>query len=713
MAEFVNPYTFVPHVPVPERGAPAGHAVMGAGRFSGVLEVRLTAKTPLLIGGFTEKQADGSEKTVLPRRKDPAGTVIVPGSGLAGAVRSLHEALVGGCMRVLDLNRAPVHRHPADTTETERLSLAIVTEVKEGRATEVALCDRWRWVPEGLLPRSEGDPLLSGDQLQYVTASGKPGDFPSNAVTGPKSRRVVHGMDDKHSDGIRPGSIVRRRRMGPVTEKCKVVLVTGTDARDPKRPTAFFVVGDVGPDSERWTVPKETWELYERTVEDADDLRPAVLKDVGFKENEKPTWTDGMEPEYADVWWPPRQEQDQGQGHDGGGGEQQRLVGKRLYHRKYLHAGQPVWVDVFKGELTEIRLSLLWRYEAPGTVGDRVGEAKGCTDPLKLCWSCRIFGAADTEGRDDNDLAVQNSYRGHVRFDDLRAQGDVQPVQWNLAPLASPKPSAGQFYLDNRQRGKLADQNTRPMATWGSDADKPGPRPIRGRKFYWRTKTEADPDSAKPQRGKKRPHQSEALSSKVELIPAGTVFKGRITFDNLSAEDYGSLLAALNPCKIGTPGEGGWEDCVLSVGGGKPFGFGAVEIEVEKVRVQGARARYLGEPETVSIPDPDAAVRAFREAVQVEARANWPALRHALSFGFVDDEDVWYPPGGGTRGDEDYDKSFEFFALTNGLRYSESHGNHELMPLPDAAKGKAAQKMDSPAGREPRRERPGGRQGER
>jgi CRISPR-associated protein (TIGR03986 family) len=373
-----------------------------------------------------------------------------------------------------------------------------------------------------------------------------------------------------------------------------------------------------------------------------------------------------------------------------------------------------VWVDISGDEVTEIRLSLLWRYEGSGTLGERVGKAKGCTDWQELCWSCRIFGAADTEGRDENDLAVQNSYRGHVRIDDLLAQGDVRPLQWDLAPLASPKPSAGQFYLDNRQRPKLADQNTKPAGTWGSvaDTDKPDLRPLRGRKFYWRTDTKADPAAKEPHRGKTRQHQSEkSLSKKVELIPAGTVFTGRITFDNLSAQDYGSLLVALNPRRLDRAGDGGWGESVLSVGGGKPFGFGSVEIDVDPASVQGTKERYLGESDDTRIPEPDEAVRAFREAVPDDARTNsWRALRHALAFGFVNDEDVWYPTGGGRRGDEDYDKSFEFFALTNGLRYGENHDDHDLVPLPDAAKGRAAQKITSPAGQAPRREQPGGRQ---
>jgi hypothetical protein len=692
MAEFSNPYTFVPHVAVPDRKVPAGHAFMAEGRFSGVLQVTVTARTPLLIGGFTREREDGTTETVLPRRRAPEGAVMIPGSGLMGAARSVHEALAGGCMRVLNISWVPVHRHPADMSETRDLHLAVVTKVgQDGRAAEVALCDRWHWVPAWLLPGDENGPVRTGDQLHYVPDAGRPGEFPDKAVTGPAGRRVVHGRGQAHPDGIRPGSIVRQRGMGPVTAGCKIVLITDTNARDPNRPV-HFAVGQIEPGSPSRTVPDGTWQRYLRTVEGADDLRPASLRKAGITSAEEPAWGTAP-PEYAEAWWPPRQE-DEPRNHELLEEEKPQPIGRRLRARSYLHEGQPVWVAVSGDEVTEIRLSLLWRYEGSGTVGERAGEAKGCTDPRRLCWSCRIFGSADTEGRDENDLAVQNSYRGHVRVDDMLAEGHVEPVWWDLAPLASPKPGAGQFYLDNRGRRQTADKNARPAATWGSVADQGGPRPIRGRKFYWRTETRADPDSGMPQRGKYRKHQSDALASKVALIPAGTVFTGRIAFDNLDAEDYGSLLAALDPRKLGAAGEDGWGQTVLSVGGGRPFGFGSVRIDVEPVRVQAAGERYLGEPAEVKPPTPEEAVRAFRDAVPAGASANWQALRHALTFGFVADKDVWYPPGGGVRGDEDYDKSFEFFAVTNGLRLSQEA--RPLLSLPDAAAGKEQQTLRSP-----------------
>jgi len=63
-------------------------------------------------------------------------------------------------------------------------------------------------------------------------------------------------------------------------------------------------------------------------------------------------------------------------------------------------------------DVTEIRLSQLWRYQSQGPVRERVGSAGPCTEPTDLCWSCRVFGSADTKGRDADDLAVQNSYPG-------------------------------------------------------------------------------------------------------------------------------------------------------------------------------------------------------------------------------------------------------------------------------------------------------------
>lgn len=690
MATFVNPYTFVSNVASPTRHRPAGHAAMGEDRFSGTLEVTVTARTPLLIGGFS---AEGAEVKGLPRRQD--GTVMIPGSGLMGPVRSLHEALTGSCLRIVDTERVPVHRHPVNAELTRGLVLAVVDEVDgEGRARSVRLCGDWVKIPKVLLLGNGGndaDLPWTGDQMDFEPGDHKAGD-------------ALRVSDEEHSTGFGPGELSesRTRRMGPVTEDCWVLLMTDTNARSPQgkngRPAPVqFAAGRTGPDATRCKISDLAWEDYLKAVEGADDLRTASLKEAGFASGEEPRWGTAP-PEYADVWWPPRSDSGDAPAASGRSGQGQK-IGRRLRARSYLHVGQPVWVRVADGEVSEIRLSLYWRYLGGKTVGERLGEAQPCTDPENLCWSCRMFGSADTGGREETGFAVQHSYRGHVRIDDLLATGPVAPITWELAPLASPKPGAGQFYLDNSAvagSARIAKKDTEPAATWGSIADEQRTRPVRGRKFYWRTETDADPSTKKPERGRRRPHQSEAMSDKVSLIPAGTSFTGRVAFDNLDAAEYGSLLAALEPRLLGGAGESSWDRSVISVGGGKPFGFGSVAIDVGRVSLQTAAQRYLGEPGP-ELPGKAEAVEAFLNTVTEAARVTWSALRHALEFGFIDDAKVWYPPGDGSRGDQDYDKSFEFFSHTTGLRL-QGDRYRDLVVLPDAAESAVRQELDSASG---------------
>lgn len=689
MATFVNPYTFVPNVALPARRRPAGHAAMGEGRFSGVLNVTVTARTPLLIGGFS---AEGADVKALPKRQD--GTVMIPGSGLMGAVRSLHEALTGSCLRIVDTGRVPVHRHPVNTEDTRGLVLAVVDEVDGGgRARSVLLCGDWVKIPKVLLLGAGGsdeDLPQTGDQLDFDPGDVSPGD-------------ALRVSDAEHPARFGPGGLsgARTRRMGPVTRDCWVLLMTDTNARSPQgrkgRPAPVqFAAGRTGPDATRCEISDLGWKNYATAVEGADDLRPESLKKAGVGSGKEPRWgAPPPEPEYADVWWPPRSDVPA----PGGGTGEGQMIGRRLRARSYLHVGQPVWVRVADGEVTEIRLSLYWRYLGRKTVGERLGEGQPCTDSENLCWSCRMFGSADTEGRDETDFAEQHSYRGHVRIDDLLATGPVQPITWELAPLASPKPGAGQFYLDNSAvpgSARIAEKDTEPAANWGSIADRQRTRPVRGRKFYWRTETDVDRSATKPERGRRRPHQSEAMSDKVSLIPAGTSFTGRVTFDNLDAAEYGSLLVALDPRLLGGTGESSWGRSVTSVGGGKPFGFGSVTIDVSRVCLETGAERYLGEPGPQPPGDAEG-VDAFLDAVTEAARVSWPSLRHALEFGFIGDAKVWYPPGSGSRGDQDYDKSFEFFARTTGL-HLQGDRYRDLVVLPSAADPAAKQELDSAAG---------------
>ena len=98
MAErFVNPYTFVPFPERIERRKPSGHHLLGAGNLSGSFVVTWTFASPF-------QAPEGQSGTTVLR---------LPGSSVKGAVRSLHETLAGGCLRIFNEDFIPSYRDPA------------------------------------------------------------------------------------------------------------------------------------------------------------------------------------------------------------------------------------------------------------------------------------------------------------------------------------------------------------------------------------------------------------------------------------------------------------------------------------------------------------------------------------------------------------------------------------------------------------------------
>jgi CRISPR/Cas system CSM-associated protein Csm3 (group 7 of RAMP superfamily) len=671
VAEFVNPYAFAPFADPPVRRAPAGHGALTAGSCSGALSVTLRARTPLLLGGF------GPDGKQVPRRAD--GRLMIPGSGLLGAVRSVHEAMAGGCLRVIDRHYTPVHREPASSEVTKGLRLAMVLAVDAaGRPLRVSLCADEVWVFRELLAVPAGArPPATGDRLRY---EGKPVSSAGRYV-------------------LTDGAVTVTAGLSAAEDGSWVLLVTDTQARDETKP-AYFAAGRPGDGVA--AVTDRAWASYLRRVDGTRDmqrLRQARRDDDGRHGARHRPGDEPVPDQFVDVLWPPPNEETPE--------ADAAVIGRRLAVRPYLRVGQPVWVRLIGPELaqqvTEIRPALLWRSEGRIPVAERVGQAGPCEEADRLCWSCRIFGSADVAGRGD-EVSVQQAYRGHVRVEDAEVVGDSSPglVQWELAPLASPKPSAGQFYLTGpaSAAGRMAkaDDPLGPAATWGSIADPAGQvRRIAGRKFYWRT---ADPTGGEQPRGRARRHQSGEMTRSVELVPAGAELSTRVAFDNLRLADLGSLVAALDPRRLwSVTGEHG--DYVISVGGGKPFGFGSVTATVELTQLDTARSRYLGEAgDGLAAEDSsgeevlDEAVRAFLAEVPAAVSGRWAALRHLVTLGYVPDDLVWYPPGSGSKGEAKYDRGFDFWRLTSGVQLSKER--RPLVGLPDPARGPDRQVLSTP-----------------
>jgi CRISPR-associated protein (TIGR03986 family) len=314
-------------------------------------------------------------------------------------------------------------------------------------------------------------------------------------------------------------------------------------------------------------------------------------------------------------------------------------------------------------------------------MSDRIPDAvRTCNDPWDLCLSCRLFGAAHTASAEPGREADQHSYAGHLRIGDAIAEG-ITTSRVRLAPLGAPRPGAGQFYLQIPRTDPASDETELPAAYWGSEQDRSALRQVRGRKFYWN----GDPAVQRPPRHLARPGQrNEAMTGERTLVPAGTCFRQDIAFDNVSRAELGSVLLTLLPRLVLPRTEGRQTaDYLLRLGGGKPLGLGSCAVEVTNLQWQDSRQRYLGQQLVGQSAEDffDPVVGDVARLAGHEVLLHWPMLSRILRADGVDPELIWYPLGGEWADERNRDRSFRFFARTNG-RHLERH-TEPIRPLPD------------------------------
>jgi len=628
---FVNPYTFVPFPETVARCAPAGHHLLGIDRLSGNFTVTWRFTTPF-------QAPQGASGTVRLR---------LPGSSVKGAVRSVHETLAGGCLRVFDERFVPSYRDiPAVPSGDWTLAL-VSKSTKDGQALVVQLCDEVVWADARQLRRACGGSLSTG------------------------SRVTVRDEDVPAA----PNSL-GRKELGVDTPIGRggdwVVLVTSRGTRTVEKKTYLLACGKLGPRTAE--VTDAAWVVFRIAAAGADDRRRSLREQLGDDARDHRPMRDvvfGSEP-----------------------------IGRCRVTTGWLWPGDIVWVrTAFDGgqwRADELRLAAIWRHPGwPGgadpqegqerwQAGSRVPEdLRPCSDPVWLCPTCRVFGSADQQARDRADPAQQRAYAGHVRFGDACSAEPVKLTMIRRAPMGAPRPGAGQFYLAVGDRRQAAARERRPTREWGSDPEATEPRRLRGRKFYWH----ADPTTQDPPRHVARPHQeAKNLATDQWIASAGTALSQRITFDNLSPAELGSLLAAFEPQRV--LGQHASGELRLHLGGGKPLGLGSCAAVVSGLRVWSAASRYGGGSEVIS--DGDGYVAQFAGACPEDVRGTWPALAAVLGEDSVDAGHVWYPPGAywGDRADglQRFDEPFAFFTGTSGM-FLQAKAPRAIVPLPAPGAG--------------------------
>jgi hypothetical protein len=113
------------------------------------------------------------------------------------------------------------------------------------------------------------------------------------------------------------------------------------------------------------------------------------------------------------------------------------------------------------------------------------------------------------------------------------------------------------------------------------------------------------------------PNEPESqLPPPIHPLPTQTVFRGSVSFDNLTEAEFGALLASLDPSLLFGPSHG------IRIGKAKPHGLGSVTAKVT-LRLHAAPPKRFAslakpEPETAK---PETFITAFQTWVQARSNA--------------------------------------------------------------------------------------------
>lgn len=615
---FHNPYNFVPSPPRisthSELGdkQPVSHELWHPAYFSGSLHVKMTIKTPLLMLDASlaqEVKADLAQKVNIdhftyPIRRSPDGTsVYIPPTSVKGMLRSAFEAITNSRMGVFskEYNDRLAYRMNAKSG----LQMVPARIEKNGNSWEIKLLTgssqmesdgsplirqhkthnqlekrdpmfaawvrRYHWHGKSAptLPRLAATEKEHGKKVwAYLTLwSHGPFDFwnvvelRDFSASTPTDTPVENRMT---KDTRKDGSLQfwnKAKRAGKTLGWVEGYLChTNHNIKNKHDERVFFSVPGSLPspirlNQEQWEILSENWKTlirnYRQIHEEVDGRLEKLPKDV-------PEWSRHI--------------------------KQAHLV-ETLKENDLCYAcvkkTSSTWevIDLFPVMISRKLFDI-----SPFSLLDP--SLQPTNDLSQLSPAERVFGWVNQKGK--------GAYRGNLRigFVECTSENPIEPLGNPGVPLAilgQPKPQQSRFYVAQSPTGEAqADGILQQEAAYSSG------KGLRGRKVYphhqnlpeayWNNpqadRTQVNTNGhfqeyrrpKKSQPGGQLEEQQDSQNRSIqEWIKPGSVFEFDIYVKNLSSVELGALVWLLSRGK----------DHFHRLGGGKPFGFGSVELELD------------------------------------------------------------------------------------------------------------------------------------
>ena len=483
------------------------------GTNTGKLVCKLVNKTPLFIMGESEQDNKGHTKKWFCREK---GIPIIPASSLKGAIRNVIDVLTNSVIRNVEDEKLEQRMGAGKFESVFGIIESLPENGKNGVIVEA----------ERIKVKTKEKIKNSNKSNDYGKEFSKKYNEKDGLIEKVNLKDSIYNLKETEIK-IKPGVTTVEKLITNSGEYKKYVI----DDENGVQGVLWFSSPIFGKIHEKLLIPKKNGRKFEFSKEEYEDFKYIIKQRAERIKNGKD------------------------------------INSSTFYYDKNLEKGDPLLFEVKDGKMAEhLAFSEIPRLRYKFSPLDLVPEEFCPGDSLKkLSFSERLFGTTgDNTKKDEEKKDELVALSGRVFFEDAKNYKSEMIDNGNpvtLKAFGEPHPTLTTFYLDNIEKNYNENKGVS----------------IRGRKFYWHHKEKIGKPFSEYKKSVEMPKDKNgqnkfAYNSSLELMDINNEFEFNVNFENLTDEELGVLIYAIE-----------LEDGLLhKVGKGKAFGFGSCKIEIKE-----------------------------------------------------------------------------------------------------------------------------------